>query len=59
MRLDTELAGARVYLRNHRPDDLDFSAGMWLDEENGRYLSDPDRGHVDAPFQRADRKSVV
>ncbi len=53
MRLDTELAGARVYLRNHRPDDLDFSAGMWLDEENGRYLSDPDRGHVDAPFQRA------
>lgn len=53
MKLDTALTGPRLYLRDYRPDDLDFSAGMWLDEENGRYLSDPDWEHVDAPFQKA------
>ena len=53
MKLDVELTGARVYLRDYRPDDLDFSAGMWLDGENGRYLSDPAWDYVDAPFQHA------
>lgn len=53
MKLDRELAGARVYLRDYRPDDLDFATGMWLDGENGRYLSDPAWDYVDAPFQRA------
>ena len=53
MKLDTALTGPRLYLRDYRPDDLDFSAGMWLDGENGRYLSDPDWEHVDAPFQKA------
>lgn len=53
MKLDTALAGPRLYLRDYRPEDLDFSAGMWLDGENGRYLSDPDWEHVDAAFQQA------
>lgn len=53
MRIDTELTGARIFLRDYCPDDLEFSAGMWLDGENGRYLSDPARDYVDAPFQRA------
>ena len=38
MKINTELTGARVYIRDYRPADLDFAAGMWLDGENGRYL---------------------
>ena len=53
MKINTELTGARVYIRDYRPADLDFAAGMWLDEENGRYLSDPAREYVDEVFQRA------
>ena len=53
MNINTELTGARVYIRDYRPADLDFAAGMWLDEENGRYLSDPARDYVDEAFQRA------
>lgn len=53
MKLDTELTGARVYIRDYRPADLDFAAGMWMDGENGKYLSDPAWDYVDAPFQRA------
>ena len=53
MKINTELTGARVYIRDYRPADLDFAAGMWLDGENGRYLSDPARDYVDEAFQRA------
>ena len=53
MKIGAALTGPRLYLRDHRPSDLDFSAGMWLDEENGRYLSDPTWDYVDAPFQKA------
>ena len=53
MKIGAALTGPRLYLRDHRPGDLDFSAGMWLDEENGRYLSDPTWDYVDAPFQKA------
>ena len=53
MKINTELTGARVYIRDYRPADLDFAAGMWLDRENGRYLSDPARDYVDEAFQRA------
>ena len=53
MKIGAALTGPRLYLRDHRPDDLDFSAGMWLEEENGRYLSDPTWDYVDAPFQKA------
>ena len=53
MKINTELTGARVYIRDYRPADLDFAAGMWLDGENGRYLSDPARDYVDEAFQKA------
>lgn len=53
MKINTELTGARVYIRDYRPADLDFAAGMWLDRENGRYLSDPARDYVDEAFQKA------
>lgn len=53
MKLHTELAGPRLRIRDYRPADLDFAAGMWLDPENGRYLSDPTRDYVDTAFQSA------
>ena len=52
MKINTELTGARVYIRDYRPADLDFAAGMWLDGENGRYLSDPARDYVDEAFKK-------
>lgn len=53
MKLDAPLEGKRVCIRDHEPADLDFATGMWFDEENGKYLSDPTAGYVDAAFQRA------
>ncbi len=43
----------RLTVRSYRPEDLSFVCALWLDEENGRYLSDPDRAHVDQAFQKA------
>ena len=53
MKLQQKLAGPRVAIRNYEKSDLNFVTGMWLDEENGRYLSDPTAAYVDERFQRA------
>lgn len=53
MKLKQNLTGKRVTVRNYEKSDLDFVAGMWLDEENGRYLSDPTPAYVDDRFQHA------
>lgn len=47
MKIEEPLQGKRIAIRNYAPEDLDFCTGMWFDPENGRYLSDPDREHVD------------
>ncbi|MCM1181934.1 MAG: GNAT family N-acetyltransferase [Roseburia sp.] len=53
MQIEKPLAGARILLRNYEKSDLAFSTDMWLDEENGRYLSDPLRDYIDALYQNA------
>ena len=47
------LTGSRIRIRSYEATDLDFAAGMWQDEENGRYLSDPAHGYVDEAYQKA------
>lgn len=47
------LTGGRIRIRSYQASDLDFVTGMWQDEENGRYLSDPTHGYVDAAYQKA------
>ncbi len=53
MKIEEPLQGKRIAIRNYAPEDLDFCTGMWFDPENGWYLSDPDREHVDERYQRA------
>ena len=53
MRIENALIGRRIVIRNYEKSDLDFVAGMWLNEENGKYMSDPTADHVDAVFQNA------
>lgn len=53
MTLKEPLTGERIVIRSCTPSDLDFCTGMWFDPENGRWLSDPDRAHVDDVYQRA------
>lgn len=53
MRIKETITGPRLVLRNYERSDLPFVTGMWLDPENGRYMSDPTRDHVDAVFQQA------
>lgn len=53
MRIGDSLTGERVRVRDYRRSDLEFVTGMWFDPENGAYLSDPDRDHVDAVYQKA------
>lgn len=53
MNIEKNLCGARVNIRNYVKADLAFSTGMWFDEENGRYLSDPTRDCVDEIYQQA------
>lgn len=53
MKINTELHGERISIRNYRREDQAFCASMWLDEENGRYMSDPNAAYVDEKFQRA------
>ena len=36
MKINTELTGARVYIRDYPPPDLDYASGMWLPGENRR-----------------------
>lgn len=53
MKLKQPLSGERIAIRDYSPEDFAFSTDMWFDQENGRYLSDPDREHVDEAFQTA------
>ena len=53
VKIEQDLVGKRVRVRNYIKSDLEFLTGMWFDEENGRYLSDPTQEHVDEGYQRA------
>lgn len=51
MKLDECLVGKRIVIRNEQRSDLPFLTGMWLDEENGKYMSDSTKECVDAVYQ--------
>ena len=53
MKMTGILTGGRIRIRSYQASDLDFVTGMWQDEENGRYLSDPTHGYVDEAYQKA------
>lgn len=53
MKMNTKLTAERIVIRNYEPSDLEFVTGMWLDEENGAYMSDPTPEYVDDAFQHA------
>lgn len=53
MKIEQPLLGKRICLRNYTESDLPFLSDMWLDEENGKYMSDPTREYVDEAFQKA------
>lgn len=53
MKLQSPLTGLRLTLRDYAPEDLPFCTDMWFHPENGWYLSDPDRAHVDETFRKA------
>ena len=53
MRIDNVLIGQRIIIRNYEKSDRDFLTGMWFDEENGKYMSDPTAEYVDEVFQKA------
>ncbi len=53
MKIQTDLCGSHIRIRNYRESDLGFLTDMWFDEENGKYLSDPTREYVDDKFQKA------
>ena len=53
MQIETALHGKRITIRNYQVSDLAFVTDMWFDAETGKYLSDPDREHVDEVFQKA------
>lgn len=53
MKIDNAIKGQRIIIRNYEPSDLDFVTSMWLDPENGKYMSDPTGEYVDEVFQKA------
>ena len=53
MRIDKELIGQRIIIRNYEKSDLNFLTDMWFDEENGKYMSDPTAEYVDEVYQKA------
>lgn len=53
MKLKESLNSTRLLIRNYEPTDLDFCTSMWLDEENGKFLSDPTVAFVDETYQKA------
>lgn len=53
MKVNRRLLGRRIAVRSYTAADLEFCTGMWFDPENGWYLSDPDREHVDEVFLEA------
>lgn len=53
MNIDNPIQGPRLTIRSYDRSDLSFVTSMWLDPENGKYLSDPTADRVDAVFQKA------
>lgn len=53
MQIKAPLTAQRVTLRNYRKSDLPTLAAMWLDPENGKYLSDPAEEYADEKYQAA------
>ena len=53
MFIDSPLCGERIIARNSLKADLPALTAMWLDEENGKYMSDPTWEYVDSRFQAA------
>lgn len=53
MKLKESLDSTRLLIRNYEPTDLDFCTSIWLDEENGKFLSDPTAAFVDKTYQKA------
>ncbi len=53
MKLAEPLVGERTAIRNYKKSDLPFLTEMWLDEENGKYLSDPTLEYVNDMYQHA------
>ena len=53
MKIGKPMLGRRIAIRDYTPEDLAFCTDIWFHPENGRYLSDPDREHVDERFQKA------
>lgn len=51
MKLEHNLLGERILIRNYRKSDFYFMTDMWFDPENGKYMSDPERGYVDEKYQ--------
>ncbi|MBR2040995.1 MAG: GNAT family N-acetyltransferase [Oscillospiraceae bacterium] len=53
MKIGGKICGERIFLRSYDKSDVAFAGGMWFDEENGRYLSDPTQEYIDDVFQKA------
>lgn len=53
MQLRTVLRGERIAIRDYRKEDKGFCLAVWLDEENGRYLSDPTKESIDDGYRNA------
>lgn len=50
MKIDKDLTGGRIRIRNYTRADQSFAMGMWCDEETGRYMSDPAAAFVDKAY---------
>lgn len=53
MQIRKDLVGERIVIRNYIKTDLTFVKSLWLDKENGKYLSDPNFEFVDDRYQEA------
>lgn len=53
MKIINVLTTDRLTIRNYEVSDKDFCTGMWYDNENGKYLSDPTEDYVDDVYQAA------
>jgi len=53
MKLEKNLEYRNVILRNYTKEDRRFCADMWMDPENGKYMSDPERKYLDAGYLEA------
>ena len=53
MQLPHDILTPRLRIRAYTAADEGFILAMWGDEENGRYMCDPDRAHQDERYLRA------